>query len=67
MTSVTGYTVSENGFSLTWNVDGDLITFEMSAATTGWLSFGIAMKPSMVASDCYVGWVSLTFVDLEFL
>ncbi len=42
---------------MSWTVGPDYIDFDMSAATTGYLSLGISAGPRMSNADCYTGWV----------
>jgi len=45
------------GYNLSWALSGTHLTVEISAATGGWVSFGIASNGGMKGADMMVGWV----------
>jgi hypothetical protein len=48
--------VSDDGkFRVSWTISGEEIEFTITAATTGWLGFGIGLTPTMFNTDMLMG------------
>jgi hypothetical protein len=47
----------DSNYILYWKTQNDVITFEVHAKTSGWLSFGVGMSKNSLI-DSIVGWVS---------
>ena len=46
-----------SAMTLAWKVRGKRITFEVQAATKGWVSVGVNSRSSMRNADVAIGWV----------
>jgi len=51
------YTNADNTWSVTWNVNGNQIYFEVSGKTNGWVGIGFSNQASMKSADLVVGWI----------
>jgi len=47
-----GNSVSKNGMEVSWEFDGDLVSFEMAAPTQGWVTIGFNTTEGM--TGCYL-------------
>ncbi len=54
-----GYSsASASGVNVQWKVDGDAISVQMSAATTGWIAVGFDPSRQMADADIIIGYVA---------
>jgi hypothetical protein len=60
-------TADGGNYSLSWSVEGDVVSFGISVETAGWVGLGIDPENAMQNADMAVGWVgkdgSLTLFD----
>jgi len=60
-------TADGGNYSLSWSIEGEVVSFGLSVNTTGWVGLGVDPSNAMQNADMAVGWVgadgSLTLYD----
>ncbi len=57
--------VQEEGFELSWAVEGEEVLVTMSAPTTGWIAVGFHSEGAMKNAQIAIGWVEGETVSLR--